>query len=65
MRARLVFVAATALVVVSCAGQTLVVLKDPKTGQFTQCQDDARVFGSADRVAACAASYERNGWVRQ
>jgi hypothetical protein len=52
-------------VVAGCTGaKTLVVLKNPQTGQIAQCQDDARLIGSPARVDACAKAYEKEGWVR-
>lgn len=49
---------------VGCAGQTLIVLKNPKTGEMAQCQTDSSLFGAAAKADECAKAYEAAGWVR-
>jgi uncharacterized lipoprotein YajG len=54
-----------ALLLACCTSpKTLIVVKNPTTGQVAQCQDDARLFGSAARVESCAKAYEKDGWIR-
>jgi len=53
-----------ALCVVAC-GPTLIVLKDPKSGQLVQCQSANASQIMAERDAeSCAKAYEREGWQR-
>jgi hypothetical protein len=67
MMARFASLIALAVVLSGCVGPTVVVMRNPTTGELIQCHGANTGFSAmVDSFAAhdCAAGYQAAGWVR-
>lgn len=53
----------SALIIAGC-GPTMIVMRNPATGQVAQCKGDPWDWNPAAEAATCARGYEAAGYVR-
>ena len=63
---RVIALGVLAGVVASCAGPSIVVMKNPATGEVRQCGQPQGISAISDSYAAkaCADGYQAAGWQR-
>jgi hypothetical protein len=61
------FICGAAVILIGCAGPTVVVMKNPANGEIVQCKGaSTRLSVTAESWAArdCAKGYQAAGWTR-